>query len=89
MKYNKGTLLFVCLLFLTCEISCRAYLRKAYTRSTACVKEKVGLSAGGLYAGGLMGGEIRYPICSNLYHVVTNTINALRPSSPLYVHHNK
>ena len=46
--------------FSICEISCKAYLRGAYTRSKACVKEKVGLSVGGLYAGGLIGGEIRY-----------------------------
>ena len=35
---------------------------EAYTWSNKSVKEKVGLSAGGLYArdGGLIGGEIRY-----------------------------
>ena len=50
-----------CYFHFVCEISCRAYLRGAYTRSKACVKEKVGLSAGGgLYPGGLIGGEIRY-----------------------------
>ena len=32
----------------------------AYTQSTACVREKVGLSATGLYAGELIGGEIRH-----------------------------
>ena len=32
----------------------------AYTRSKACVKEKVGLSARGLIRGGIIGGEIRY-----------------------------
>ena len=37
---------------------CRgAYLREAYTWSNTSVKEKVGLSAGCLFAGGLVGRE--------------------------------
>ena len=38
-------------------------MRRAYTWINTSVKKKVGLSAGGLYAGGergLIGGEIRY-----------------------------
>ena len=41
--------------------SSRVYLRGAYTRSKACVKEMVGVSGGRwlIHEGGLIGGEMQ------------------------------